>query len=284
MDWNNLEFLVIIKAIHRLAFTASILFLLAGIFFAWKQVQEHRILSSFLNELEIEDGLSTDEFVVAMSDEIYDETNDTCPLNELSLYDRFEAESPANITTAVSLQYEIYVTDGHAKNGPCGTMSRTLLNALWRNDIRARKLHLQMPDGSGHTMVEYADGDKWKVIAPSDLSFVWKNAADEIASVKEIQQSDEVFSQIYAVRPDYAYSFKHANHFNWDRLPGFIHDQALSRWGQQWCDDFETPWLMDQPRLLLCMLSMIAFAFTFIIARLSKRVLRRRASGDVAEA
>ena len=168
---------------------------MGGVFFAWGQFEEYQILSAFLNEVEIEDGLSTDEYVAAMSRCVYKKTNDTCPLGELSPYERIEAESPANITTAVSLKHKIYVTEGHAENGPCGTMSRTLLNALWRNNIQARKLHLKMPDKTGHTMIEYADGNKWKVIAPSDKSFVWKNTLGEIASVEEIQESDEVFSQ-----------------------------------------------------------------------------------------
>ena len=261
---------MIIKAINRLSFAASILFFLAAMFLAWGQFEEHQLLSSFLDEVEIEDGLSTDDFVAAMSREVYEKTNDTCPLSELSPYDRMEVDSPANVTTAVSLKYGIYVTEGHSRDGPCGTMTRTLINALRYSGIPARKLHLQMPDGNGHTMAEYADGDKWKVIAPSDKSFVWRNASGEVASLEEIQQSDEVFSQIYSHQADYGYNFDHANHFNWDRLPAFVHDQALSRWGQEWVDDFDTPRLMDQPRLLLCLFCIIAFAFSLIVVAVNQ--------------
>ena len=269
---------MILSLIHRLVFAGATAFFFATVFFAWLHWEERRALTTFLSELHTKSGLSKDEIVASISKAIYQATNNTLPAKRLTLYERWEADSPANVTTAVSLNHGIYSTDEHRYNGPCGTMSRVLLNALWYKGIKARKMHLCMPDGTGHTMVEYFDEGKWKVIAPSDNAFVWKNDNGSVASLKEIQNSKSVFRQIYAIQPDYPYDFQTPNHFNWDRLHAFVERKAHRWWGQEWCDEFETPWLMDQPRLLMSILSAIAFAFLGVFQRALKSFVCQRES------
>ena len=231
--------------------TAIASFLGLAIFFLVRHLEERSLVRNLVSSIELDHPATIDEQVIATSQVVYEKTNGRKDPEDLSFYERHEAFSPANITTGVSLKHGIYIVEGHDKDGPCGTMSRNLLNALWYQGLDARKFHVEMPDGNGHTMVEYRDVDKWKVIAPSDNSFVWRTSEGDVASAKEIQNDDQLFQQIYSEVPDYGYRFDHPKRFNWDRLPAFAHEQALAWYGQEWCDEFQTPRIFDQPRLAL---------------------------------
>ena len=233
-----------------------------ALFFLICQVEERLLVRDLVSSIDLDDQATVDERVMKTSQAVYKKTNGRMEPDTLSTFERKEAFSPANITTAVSLKYGIYIVEGHPKDGPCGTMSRNLLNALWYQGVRARKLHLNMGDGTGHTMVEYFDEGKWKVIAPSDNSFVWRTSKGEVASAKEIQNDNEIFQQIYSEVPDYAYRFDRVNRFNWERLPSFLQARVSQQFGQKWCDEFEATWIMDQPRLAA------AFVF-FLVAFIS---------------
>ena len=254
---------------------AIALFLGLAIFFLVSHLEERSLVRNLVNSIELDHPATIDEQVIATSQAVYENTNGRKDPEALSFYERQEAFSPANITTGVSLKHGIYIVEGHDKDGPCGTMSRNLLNALWYQGLDARKFHVEMPDGNGHTMVEYLDGDKWKVIAPSDNSFVWRTSDGEIASAKEIQNDNQLFQQIYSEVPDYGYKFNNPNRFNWDRLPAFVHQQALAWYGQEWCDEFQTPRIFDQPRLALAIACFVGALALFLGPKLISLVFLR---------
>lgn len=272
---TRVRYSVFLNTVRKLLLAGACLSFLAALFFAYGHIEERHVLHLFLSELQVDDRLSTDDLVQQTSKAIYERTNNTMPPSGLTLCERIEAFSPANITTAVSLKYGIYIVDGHPMDGPCGTMSRVLLNSLWSHGVKARKVHLVMPDGNGHTMVEYLDEGMWKLISPSDKSFVWRNAEGDVASIEEIQADESVFRQIHSVCPEYPYNFDHPIHFNWDRLPAFVEQRASASWGQGWCDEFETPWLIDQPRLLACLFWLFA-SLTCILFSVTLWYVRRR--------
>jgi hypothetical protein len=161
-----------------------------------------------------------DEIAIRLARAIYERTWGTVSLEHLSPFERLETRSWFNMTAAVSLKYGAYGVSG-VPNGPCGTMSRTLLNALWLVGIPARKLQL-LPTGEGvpgHTVVEYFSNGRWQVISPSDGGFVWRTADGRIATLEEIRSDPDVFEQIHEVDHGWPFRFDNVRRIRWDKLP-----------------------------------------------------------------
>lgn len=254
--------------------------LIASLFFILKTRQEDQLVTELVRHVDSPDHRKVDDRVLAVAKEIFRRTNRRLPSSALSQYEYLEAHSPANVTAGLSLKYGMYVPEDHKKNGPCGTMSRVLLNALWKLDIPARKLHLTTPaETGGHTIVEYFDQGKWKVIAPSDYAFVWHNELGEIAAVSEIAADKSVLAQVYQVQPDFPYDFAAPIRFNWDRIPSPLQRVYRQLLGETAFQNAETPRLLDQPRRLAMFMSLGGSALCgltvfFLQRKVAERVLR----------
>ncbi len=233
-----------------------------------KKAERQAYMNSFLSGVFANScPKTTDDTVQAISHAIHAITNNPYGVEaaKMDWYEDLESRYFFNMTATVALKYGTYGVRGHYVFGPCGTMSRLLLNSLWELNIPARKLQLlnnEQGKGGGHTLVEYLDGDKWKVIAVSDSSFVWRNKAGEIASVKEIQHEAGVFEQIYATHPDYPYLFDNAQHLNWAKVPSWITSILRSTIGESAMQQIETPRIYEHPRHLL----LLCFVGLFIVS------------------
>jgi hypothetical protein len=245
-----------------------------GTLFFWSRVHERdRLLDGLTTEaLASVAPADTHAVVRALSEAIYLRTGRGLPPDSIrSVYDRWEATSFFNVGTGVALKYGMYGVIGHGTYGPCGTMSRVLLAALWRRGIPARKLQLLPgPDGTGgeHTMVEYRTGNRWNVISPSDSSFVWRNRAGQVATVEEIRRDPQVFAQIYAVRPRWEYRFDAPSNIRWEKLPRPVRSALRAVLGPERYAKAKTPALYDKPRHLFLLVSLggvIFFAGLFYL-------------------
>jgi hypothetical protein len=239
-----------------------------AVFLHGKMDERQRLLDRFIGEsLTGVARADTDAVVHALALSVYRRTNRGVPLHELPLYERLEAASFFNITTGASLKHGIYGVTDHGVFGPCGTMSRVLLNALWELGIPARKLQLLVPPGSGliqHTMVEYQLGDRWQVISPSDSAFVWRDRSGRVATVEEIRSDSTIFQQVHAWHAWWPTNFDHTSHIRWEKLPAPLRRVFRLVLGEQRYRDAETPRLYEQPRRLFFMLALgMTFAFAF---------------------
>jgi hypothetical protein len=238
-----------------------------GALFFWSRIHERdRLLDGLTAEaLASVAPADTHAVVRALSEAIYIRTGRGLPPDSIrSVYDRWEATSFFNVGTGVALKYGMYGFIGHSTYGPCGTMSRVLLAALWRRGIPARKLQLLPgPDGTGgeHTMVEYRTGNRWNVISPSDSSFVWRNRAGQVATVEEIRRDPQVFAQIYAFRPRWEYRFDSPSNIRWKKLPGPVRSVVRAALGQERYASAKTPALYDKPRHLFLLMSLAGMIF-----------------------
>lgn len=231
----------------------------------------------------------SEEIIISLSNEVYKKTNQGINKDDLDWYSRIESTSFFNVTSAVSLKYGGYGIIGYSGSGPCGTMSRTLLNALWRLNMPARKLQLLnngQGKGGGHTMVEFYDNGFWRVLSPSDKTFVWRTENGEIATARQIQNNPTIFSQIYIARPDYPYLFDNYKNIRWDKLPNWITTIIKFIIGENKFNAMETPKLYDLPRTLFLYCSIFASFFFSIIAyilrpkKLSEEHITRRCVPD----
>ncbi len=206
--------------LYRFTIVMCFLSATASAYMIWKTTERNAYVKSFMHSsLDSKKLSNRDDTVLAISRTIYALTNNKYGTDPASMdwYDRFESTFFFNMSSTVALKYRSFGVHGHYVFGPCGTMSRLLLNTLWDLNIPARKLQLlnnSNGKGGGHTLVEYFDEGKWKVVAVSDSSFVWRNAEGQIASVAEIQHDPAVFSQIYAYQANYPYLFDNPKHFN----------------------------------------------------------------------
>ncbi len=238
--------------LRRLATVGLWLSVLGTACFAFLHWQEHRLVSSFVDSIDLA-GNTDEEKALTLGKAVYERTNRTIAPADLAQYERWEAFSPFNVTAAVSLRHGIYVPEGHPKPGRCGTMSRVLLNSLWHSGVKARKLQIDTPGTTGHTLVEYSDGEKWKVVSAADRGFVWRNKDGEVATVEEIHADREVLAQVYALEDhEFPYNFKSPRRFFWHRLPNFVRTTAINLFGEEWYNNLAQPRLMDRPRLLGC--------------------------------
>ncbi len=176
--------------LHRLSLAALLLAAAAAGFFATRVREQDRLLDAFIaRSLAGVDRADSDAVVLALAREVHAHTDRGVRAADLTTYDRLESVSPFNMTTAVALRYGAFGVVGHPPFGPCGTMTRVLLNACWRLGIPARKLHLIPPPRDTvdiHTIMEWRTGGRWKVIAPSE-NFVWHARDGRIATLEEIR-------------------------------------------------------------------------------------------------
>jgi len=269
------------RTIHA---AALLLALLGALFsaFMWSKVDErNRLLAGLLQHaLHGVSRADTDAVVVALSRDIYDRTNSGIRVEDLPLFERWEATSFFNVNTSVALKYGAYGVEGQEQYGPCGTMTRVLLNACWALGIPARKLQLE-PDAlgryGGHTMLEFHSRGRWQVISPSDSSFVWRTRDGRIATVAEIRADSAVFAQIFARYPVYPFRFSRPLHIRWEKLPGPVRNLIRMALGEERYYAAETPRLYDQPRSLVLVVA-LACTLLFTVTGWLTRPRRRRAS------
>jgi hypothetical protein len=133
--------------------------------------------------------------------------------------------------------------------------------------------------GGGHTLVEYADGVDWKVIAPSDNAFVWRDASGKIVGTRDLRQHPEIFAQIYSSIPNYPYLFDNPHHINWTKVPVWIQNVLQSTMSKERFANLQTPKLYDNPRHLLLNFLTILFTFSMIGAVVTTRSLRTLRAG-----
>jgi hypothetical protein len=242
--------------IDRLLIVGCIVMLFLSIFFYYKVCEEYQLIDNFINESIDNKMVNNRQYVAtSLSTAIYYQTKKIITDEELDWYDKLETTylfpaSWLNLSAGVILKYRGY-TIAERYAGPCGTMSRLLLNALWRLDIPARPLCLLNNDqgkGGGHVMVEFYDGGRWLVVSPADTAHIWRNTRGEIATAEEIKQDREIFKQIYKIRPDYDYLFDNYKHISFENLPPVISEMIKFTLGSELFDRLEIPKLYDQPK------------------------------------
>lgn len=246
--------LVLSRTYRLIAILGCLFFTVSSVFVYIKVQERNAYMHGFITvSLSNKTLLTRDDTVLTLANSIYSLTKNDygVELQKMDWYERFESTFFFNMSSTVALKYGGYGVRGHYVFGPCGTMSRTLLNALWDLDIPARKLQLlnnQYGKGGGHTMVEYFDNGKWKVIAPSDQAQIWRNQKGEIASVAEIQSDRAIFNQVYERYPQFPYLFDNPRHINWSKLPVWVQESIKTILGEERFNTMETPRWYDHPR------------------------------------
>lgn len=206
-------------------------FLYSSVFFAGRLRERDLLLDGLIAQsLPLVDGIMhgvpphtrAEATALALARTIYASMNAPLDGKPLDPYERLEAMSPLNTGPGTALKHGGFGLRAHSQFGPCTTMSRTLILALTTLEIPARAIYVE-PDarglGGGHQMVEFLDGEEWKVIAPSDKAFVWRTRSGTIASLDAIKKSPVIFSQIYEHFPHYPYLFEGATRFSLPGLP-----------------------------------------------------------------
>lgn len=248
---------------------------LAG-FFYFKHYQTLILVDALVNDaLKFKKNLTVEEKALKISQRIYSETDNFIEREDLDWYSRWEATSYFNMTTSVGLEYNCFGIKGEYGDGPCGTMTKIFLVTMWDQNIRARKLQLEaVNERGGHTMAEFYYKGKWRVISPSDSSFVWRNHSGEIATVDEIRNDTTIFNQIFNYKSDWPYSFKKTSNINWEKLPSIVSSIIKLFIGNEAYENAETPRLYEQPRKLLAFffssLSLVTFLSWLYLYRKNK--------------
>jgi hypothetical protein len=251
----------------------------ASAFLAVKVYERDRLLSEFVHETVAEgSGLPTEEVALRLSRAIFEKTKNPLTEDRLDWYSRLICKSFLNMGPVASLRYGGFGIENHSTVGPCGTMTRTLLNALWLLDIPARKLQIldnEYGKGGGHTMVEFQANGRWLVVSPSDSSFVWRKADGSIATAEEIQRDPQLFAQIYESHPRYPYLFDRYSNIRWEKLPPRLRALARTVLGEERYGTATTPRLYDRPRTLIFLASVcvtLLFGVLMYVARPRRRV------------
>lgn len=256
------------KTIFYISLGFFIISLFLVVFFFIKIKEENHYLDDLINNSVIKRKITNpEETILALSKEIYRKTNKGLIKDNLDWFSQIESISFFNMTAAVSLKYGGFGIEGHAVFGPCGTMSRTLLNALWRLNIPARKLQLlnnALGKGGVHTMIEFYYNGHWRVLSPSDNTFVWRNRNGEIATADEIQNDKKIFSQIYTEKPAYPYLFDNYANIRWEKLHKSLVSLIRIILGEKTFKSAQTPKLYDQPRNVFFFAS-ISLSFFFAL-------------------
>jgi hypothetical protein len=248
------------------AFFAVICFIIS-IFFFLKHFQTLVLIEALEKDaLKFNTNLSDEEKALLISGEIYKQTNNFIDREKLDWYSEWEATSFFNMNTSVGLEYNCFGIKGEPGDGPCGTMTKIFLVAMWDQDIPTRKLQLSpINSRGGHTMAEFYYKGKWRVISPSDSSFVWRNKDGEIATVDEIREDTSVFNQIFKQDPNWPYGFKETSNINWEKLPSFAVPIIKFIIGEEGFENSETPAIYEQPRkLLFITFGSLSLLFTLI--------------------
>ncbi|MGA9754283.1 MAG: hypothetical protein WBV23_03990 [Desulfobaccales bacterium] len=265
--------------IYRLFISICIVLFCLSLFFYYKVYEENQLIDNFIIEsVDKQFATDTQNIAISLATAIYYGTKKVISGDELDWYDTLETKyllpaSLVHLTAGVSLKYQGYGVAGQQNLGPCATMSRVLLNALWRLDIPARELLLlnnAQGKGGGHVMVEFFDGGRWLVISPADTAHIWKNRRGEIATAAEIKQDPEIFKQIYEIRPNYDYLLDNYKNISFEDFPHFIPKIIKFTLGVESFDKLESPKLYHRPRMLLFYISAglcLMFGVLAIIAK-----------------
>jgi len=270
------------RLVHRASLLLAVVAALFSAFMMAKVEERNQLLGALVHDAT--KGVAradTDAMVIAISQAIYARTNAGIRAADLPLFERWEATSSFNVDTSVALKYGGYGVEGSDRIGPCGTMTRVLLNACWSLGIPARKLQLE-PDAqggyAGHTMLEFYSGGRWQVISPSDSSFTWRTREGCIATVDEIRTDPATFAQIYARYPACNYCFSRPRHIRWEKLPAPVRATVRALLGEQRYEATETPRLYDQPRSLFLVMALTVTAAGVIAAWVTRPRRRRSAT------
>jgi hypothetical protein len=255
------------------------------VFLAVKVQERGETLSQFIQETIGDDGeLPTEEIALRLSGAIFDRTRNPITEDKLDWFSRLMSKSFFNMGPVASLRYGGFGLENHSTVGPCGTMARTLLNALWELDIPARKLQILDNDqgkGGGHTMVEFEANGRWLVISPADSSFVWRKADGSIATAEEIQRDPQLFAQIYERYPEYPYLFDKYSNIRWEKLPPRLRSLARTVLGEERYRTVTTPRLYDRPRTLIFLASLcMTLLFGLLVYATRPRRRPRHAAGS----
>lgn len=261
---KTIKFLLIILTIFSLVLT---------VFFYIKMEEENKLIEDFLKVTLSTNSLKNlEDTVLIISNSIYKNTNGWVDKDSLDWYSRWEALGFFKMGAGVGLKYKCFGVKGHPGDGPCGTMTKIFLRSMWELGIPARKLQLMevISGKGGHTMAEFFFNGKWRVISPSDSSFVWRNFDGSIASLKDIQSDTTIFNQIYYKwRKDWPYGFKETWNINWEKIPGFLRNTIKFFIGEEAYRNAETPELYEQPRkLLFITFSLITIVLLLIVGYL----------------
>ncbi len=251
--------------LYRLSLLLLILSLVSSVFFYFKVRERNQLIDELIDVAVNSENLDdSEQIAISLSEKIFERTHRGLNKEDLDWYSGIESTSFFNVTSAASLKYGFFGIKGHSQYGDCGTMTRTLLNALWRLDIPARKLQLlnnEYGKGGGHTMIEFYHNDAWRVLSPSDETFVWRTEDGTIATAKQIKNNPDVFSQIYEANPKFRYLFDNYKNIRWEKFPNWLNSKIKLVIGVNRYEAMETPKLYDQPRTLLLYCSVLATIF-----------------------
>jgi cell division protein FtsL len=256
------------KLLFYTSTTFAVICLFLTIFFFFKHYQTVVLVDALEKDaLKFRPNLTIEEKALLISQRIFAETDHFVERENLDWYSEWEATSFFNMTTSVGLEYNCFGIRGEPGDGPCGTMTKIFLVAMWDLDIHARKLQLEpINSRGGHTMAEFYYKGKWRVISPSDSSFVWRTKDGEIATVEEIRNDTSIFNQIYKNNPKWPYGFNKTSNINWEKLPSFMVPIIKFLIGKEGFENSETPAIYETPRKLLLIFFLV---FTIIFSLLS---------------
>ena len=267
------------RVVHRLSLFGLAIAVLSAAFFFAADREERRLLDDFIaRALNGVDRADTSAVVLALSHRVHESTNRGVPADSLDLYEWLESTSVFNMTTAVSLRRGAFGVVGHEPFGPCGTMTRVLLNACWRLGIPARKLQL-IPESAAtpeiHTLVEWRSGGRWQVVSPSD-DFAWRARDGRWATIEEIGADTAIAAQVRDRNPWFRYTFGRPRHMRWEKLPAPGRAAIRTLLGERRYEAMETPRLYDQPRKLLlgvALLGVLCCSLGALATRAARRAL-----------
>jgi len=260
------------RHLHRLSLVLLILSLISSVFFVFKVREANQLLDALTDDAVTSKNLKDrEQIVISLAQEIYRRVDRPLNKDDVDWYTRLAGGSFFYISAAGSLKYGGYGFVGGV-GARCGATSRTLLNALWRLKIPARKLQLLGTDlgrSGAHTMVEFYYHGAWRVCSPSDNGFVWRTEDGEIATVSQIQNNPAIFSQIYLAEPDFPYNFDHPSNIRWGKLPNWMISTIRFVIGERRFKSMETPKLYDEPRVLFLYCSVLSSVLFLVLACVS---------------
>lgn len=241
-------------------------FFILSLFFYIKMEEENKLLRDLIiNSLSNKNLNNLEDTVLTISNYIYNHTNNWVHPDDMDWYSYWEATGFFKVSTGVGLKYKCYGVKGNPGDGPCGTMTKIFLRSMWELGIPARKLQLMevIPGKGGHTMAEFFYNGKWRVISPSDSSFVWRNPDGSIATVQDIQKDTLIFYQVYYKwKKDWPYGFKETWNINWEKIPYPVRSTIRFFIGEEAYRNAETPALYEHPRKLLFIVCFTLLVFS----------------------
>jgi hypothetical protein len=201
---------------------------------------------------------------------------------------RLESTLPSKLSPVTILK-EGFTLDQSPGAGPCAAMSRTMVALAKQHGWEARKVMLSMGGpGGDHCMAAIWIDHDWRLFDPS-IDFCWTNRDGHIASIKQIQQDETIFAQVFKVDPDYAYRFDNLVYFRWAKLgpeAAPVKSALAFVTGEEWVANFEVPRAYRRPFMgygyvsgILAFL-LLGWAWDGWRRRRQKDVRDRRRSGE----